>query len=586
MVLSNKIRLIKNRSLVEKKFYTMLLGGVLSSIVASLVLISDTIVAGFFIGDKAVTGIGLVTPIYSLAASLGIVIALGAPILYSKSIGDFNQEEANRVFGLSLIASLALGMILFLLVVFAGEGYLESYKTSSEILLMARDYLRWMRFVILLFPISYFLPGMVFADGDETLSFLANVVGSVSNLLLSILLAPRLGVSGISIGSLCGTLISLTICSFHFFKKRNNLRPSIYFSWHMLLSIVRLSVVDAVSLFTLSVFVEVMNHYVSFHFGSDMIIMVSVITLTTETAFLLDGIGNAMTPILSIFFSENCYCGVEKMWKLAKKSALFMGIIIAVIMFLTAPLIPGLLGINDSTAIVIAVMGIRIVALGMPFISLLYLLTSYYILRDKVRLSLSITVCYQLLLLLPLTIFSSKIWGLNGLFIGSAATLAITWFGVQILIRLRFGNDAWPLLLVEEMRNIKSWSYELTVRPEEIIGTISEIEETLGKLEIDSKVIRHIALLIEEIFMDIHDRNNGKAVNGECDIIMKKDMFQMIEMDDGVLFNISYDIDEPRSWREYVLSQLSSVWLESSGYIKAVSFNRNVFVISRYRPGT
>ena len=67
---------------------------------------------------------------------------------------------------------------------------------------------------------------------------------------------------------------------------------------------------------------------------------------------------------------------------------------------------------------------------------------------------------------------------------------------------------------------------------------------------------------------------------------MKKDMFQMIEMDDGVLFNISYDIDEPRSWREYVLSQLSSVWLESSGYIKAVSFNRNVFVISRYRPGT
>jgi hypothetical protein len=110
---------------------------------------------------------------------------------------------------------------------------------------------------------------------------------------------------------------------------------------------------------------------------------------------------------------------------------------------------------------------------------------------------------------------------------------------------------------------------------------MSEIEETLKNNRVENKIIRHIVILFEEMFMDIHDRNKGESVKGECDIIMTKDMFQMIEMDDGVLFNLSYEIDEPQSWREYVLSQMTSSWLVSSGYIKAVSFNRNVFRICR-----
>ena len=78
----------QNTGLIEKKFYSMLFGGVLSSLVISLVLISDTLVAGIMIGDEAVTGIGLVNPIYSFAASAGLIFSLGAPILYSRSIGN------------------------------------------------------------------------------------------------------------------------------------------------------------------------------------------------------------------------------------------------------------------------------------------------------------------------------------------------------------------------------------------------------------------------------------------------------------------------------------------------------------------
>ena len=103
------------KELTIKKFYSMLLGGIMSSIVVSLVLISDTTIAGILVGDKAVAGINLVAPAYSFAAFLGMIFALGAPILYSKALGSFNKVEADRVFHFGLTATLGSGILLSLL---------------------------------------------------------------------------------------------------------------------------------------------------------------------------------------------------------------------------------------------------------------------------------------------------------------------------------------------------------------------------------------------------------------------------------------------------------------------------------------
>lgn len=60
----------KQKTLMSKKFYSMLLGGTLTMMVVSVLLMSDSVIAGALIGADAVAGITLVTPLYSLAASL------------------------------------------------------------------------------------------------------------------------------------------------------------------------------------------------------------------------------------------------------------------------------------------------------------------------------------------------------------------------------------------------------------------------------------------------------------------------------------------------------------------------------------
>lgn len=121
----------------------------MSSIVVSLVLISDTTIAGILVGDKAVAGINLVAPAYSLAASFGMIFALGAPILYSKAVGSFNKKEADHVFRFGLTATLGSGILLFL--IFLSE------ESSIFLPLMLR-------------PRSLTMPGTI-CSGYELMSF-------------------------------------------------------------------------------------------------------------------------------------------------------------------------------------------------------------------------------------------------------------------------------------------------------------------------------------------------------------------------------------------------------------------------------
>ena len=337
-----------HRELTNRKFYSMILGGIMSSIVVSLVLISDTTIAGILVGDKAVAGINLVAPAYSLAASFGMIFALGAPILYSKAVGSFNKKEADHVFRFGLTATLGSGILLFLIFFVGGELYISSFDVAPEILDNARNYMFWIRIDVIFLPVSTFIPGMVFADGDELLSSLSDVVSTVANILLSVFLGRMFGVAGIGMASLAGTIVILGVCSLHFLKKRNSLKLGIYFSKSLLVSNFRYSVVDASSFLFLAIFVAVMNRYLTVRFGPDMLLIASIFTFVTELTFSLDGVGDAMTPVISIYISSDCNAGTRKIWREAKKTAIMMGLAFAMLLMLLAPFIPRILGFSDS----------------------------------------------------------------------------------------------------------------------------------------------------------------------------------------------------------------------------------------------
>ena len=399
---------------MSKKFFSMLLGGTLTYMVVSMLLMSDQVIAGFTIGSDAVAGITMVTPVYSLAAFFASVISQGVPILYSTEMGKFNKEKADQVFGLGILMALVVGVVMFAAICLFGNAYLRSSSLSAEILAQATGYLSWMRFTILVMPIQMLIGAAVYYDGDESISNIANVVQGIGNIVFSVILSRYMGIRGIGLASFLFNVISLVVFMCHFMKKSNSLRLNVFFSFGMLKDVARYSIIDSSSYLFLAVFTAALNFFVTSHYGSEYLILVSAITLSREFQLLFEGIGEAVGPIFSVYVGEKSREGLRSIYSLANKTAITEGIIVTIVLIIIAPAVPSVLDVTDPELVYWVVMGVSMTALGAAFVSLLYLLTSYYLVIEQIALGLAACAMRDVILSVSLVFVLGGIWGKFG----------------------------------------------------------------------------------------------------------------------------------------------------------------------------
>lgn len=569
----------RKKTLMSKKFFTMLLGGTLTMMVVSILLMSDSVIAGTVIGSDAVAGITLVTPIYSLTAFFGAVFSLGVPIIYSTEMGKFNKQGADQAFGFGLLASMVIGILLFGLTSIFGDSYLQSMTQPSEVLAQARGYLFWMRFTMLLLPIQMLIAAVVYSDGDETLSTVANVVQGLGNIGASILLSRIMGIKGISLASFLFNVIALLILLVHFMKKSNSLRWNLFYSGALLKSVVRYSIVDSSSYLFLAALTAVLNTFVVAQFGAEYLIVVSAVTLSRELQMVFDGIGEAITPILSVYLGEESKSGIRSIYRLANKTAIAEGIVVTILMIICAPLIPSVLDITDPEIVPHVVTGIRILSLGSAFVSLLYLLTSYYLVIEKIALGLVVSALRDVLFSATLAVLLGMLLGMNGMFMGLAAAPALAYAVLIIYLTRRYGREDCPLLLSELPDNVQSYLFDLYTEPEQIIGLQKKVEDLLVENGIDYRTVGKVKLLIEELYMLIREKNGNKGILSECSVMLRPEGVQLITKDDGVLFDISEDDVAVTS----LISLAVSAYMEKLGqnrrHLTTMSFNRSSFLV-------
>lgn len=570
--------MLTKKTFISSKFYSMLAGGILTSFFVAFTVMADAFIAGIKLGEDAVTAINLVLPVYSLASFFALLFSLGVPILYSKEVGAFEREEANRTFGVGILGTSISGIVLFIILIFGGNIYLEYMGAEGKVLLLARDYLYWIKYVVIILPLRTLLSEMIFSDGNEGLSTLANAVSTVTNIILSILLAPLMGTSGLGLASFVSLILSIVILIFHFMKKENSLHPNLYFSIAKLRIIIRYSIVDSSTYLFLMLFMSIMNRYVVKNFGSGMLILIAIVSFIKEVQFVFDGVGAALTPIISVYLGERTYQGVNEVWKLARKTAVIESIIVTAVIIICAPIIVGFLGIEDPQKAQIAVWGLRIMSLTLIFTSRMYLDSSYFILIDKIPLGVLICALRDLVVSAPLAAFGGWLWGIYGMFIGLMIAPALGYLLSYIYICLRYDKDSYVLFIppMEKERHI--WMYEFEVRPELITATRDQIGNTLKDNGQSSSTVNRVMVLFEELFMLVYDLNPGKTVLAEC-IVEVGNNVHIITKDNGVYYDLTDTDHKVDSFRSFVVSGFTEKLVYKKINFTSLSFNRNAFEI-------
>ena len=568
------------KTLMSEKFISMLLGGTITRIVAILLFIADSIIGGRILGEDALAGISLVSPLFSGAIFISMIFSTGVPVLYGKSIGRFDKEEADRFFGFGLFISTLVGVTIFILSFFVGDLYLDFFNAPEAVVSHAEKYLFWMSFVFLIVPLQSYISEMVYEDGDEILSAGSDILQTLINIPLSIILCLKLGTAGLSLGTFITTLAGLIILLLHFPKKTNSLKPNLYFSFTVLRDAVRYSLIDACSYLFLAFYAIILEKYVVLRFGSDKLVVISMIITITELSILFDGIGDAMSPILTLYLGEEAFQGMNDIFSLARKTSNIEGIVVSVLVIIFAPVIPAILGIEDTASVSLCADAARIVSLGFVFTSLLFLLSSYYLLLEKIALSLMICMLRDFLLPTAMALLCGEIFGIYGMFAGLAVAPFLAAVITTLSIRRKYGCAEYPMLIPEEKQKKVSVLYDFMVSPEATMRICDEVESALTLRGYEKKLVMRVRLIVEELFMLIYEINEKKTVLAECVLVMCSDHIKLMEMDNGRVFDLT-DEDMPvNSLRAYIITQFSSSYVKRKKFMPALSENRNTFSIS------
>ena len=533
----------RNKIFCEERFKTLLGASTVGMIIPIVVILSNAAIVGNVLDERALSAWNVFTPLLNFFIGVADIVSIGTCYVYTYKIGETDKSGADKVFGQSLLVSVVLSAITYFASGACFEIYLNYLNLSPEITQYAQDCFCYYRYVLMLYPVYFLLSDMVLMDGDAACSYLSNVLLLVGGITVSVVACTNMGISGIGVGALVGTLGAILALCLHFFRKSNSLRPRFHFSFKLFAVTLKYSIVDASLYLLVGLQTFILNKYVIFNYGEFNLPVLTLVTSVIQLTIIFDGIGQAMTPLANVYHGEKNPEGVRKVMKISIKAALAEGLIFTLILAI--------------------------------FAALLFLFTSYFLVRQSIGHSL--TICALKDLLMPvLCVFAfGALLGFSGVWVGLSLAPFLTLIIGTLLSLLRFKGKKFPLFLDESEKH--HYSFDFVVTTENTMSIQQKVREILTQEGVSSKNITKALLIIEEIYMFLIDYNAPKVLLSELTIVVGKHV-QMIFRDDGKIFDITSEISATSSFRGFVLKNIM-INQEDKKNITTTSYNRNFIIL-------
>lgn len=559
----------------ERKFGSMFLSGTFTKAVMYIMLLCDSIIAGYFIGETGVAAINAITPVTGIVTFFGDLVSTGVGIVFTREIGAMRKQRADEIYGQGLIISISIGLISALTIFFIQDIYFSVNNITGDILDKALQYYRLAPINAFLTIVIFYLEQMVYSDGDELCNNICYAFQIGGNIVCSIILAKFYGMVGIILGSVIGNSLGIAACCWHYFRKGNTL----HFVWHLsikdFLLTSRYSIVDSSVYLCWALMDYVMIGFVSNNYGESGLITLAVVVSLIEFGVVMDGVGMAMQPLIGTYYGEKNHVLIKRVMKSGIKAALIEGIAATALIWIFAKQFCGLFGITGGDALEPSITAIRIVSLGFMFCSAVSLTTSYYMLIDRIRMATCFACLQNGLLYILIPIVGSLVLGFNGLWAGFVLAPVLTLITAFTFVYFKYGKSNFPFLLKDIESEIIVLDDVLTSKTAAKLSR--QVSDILIKHQYSKDTITHAALFIEEMGLTILDKNRDKKkdILVELSLFFEKDSLVIIERDSGILFDITDPDQKIEGLSAFVLSGLMEAHKEKA-YLTTTGYNRNM----------
>ena len=194
---------------IGKLLVNMALPMIISMLVQALYNVVDSIYVSR-ISESAVTALSLAFPVQNLQIGFAVGIGVGINSLLSKSLGEGNQEAANRTAGNGMILMFLVVAAFMLFGIFGVRPYYEIQSTVQETVEGGIAYSRIYCLFVLGSFMQIYAERLLQSTGRTVLTMVTQATGAIVNIILDPIFIfgwfgmPALGMAGAAIATVIG----------------------------------------------------------------------------------------------------------------------------------------------------------------------------------------------------------------------------------------------------------------------------------------------------------------------------------------------------------------------------------------------
>ena len=428
---------------VRKTYRRYLAAAFGSSFISTIYSFVDMIVVGQYQGPSGTAALALISPVWNIIFSLGMLFGIGGSVHFGMLRGEKDNVPGteNRYFTSALYVTGTLSALIMTVLLCFDGAIFRALGAEGELLTLALDYFRPVRFAVPCYMLGQVVAAFLRNDNDPGLATAAVLIGGLFNVFgdCYFTFVLDMGLFGAGLATAIGSALTLAIMLTHFFKKKNTLR---LVPIHQLSGTVGRMIETGFSAFfadlAMGIVTALLNRGIVRYAGTDALAVYGVIVYVGTCAQCSAySVGQAAQPLFSINFGARKWDRIRQTQTCAIRSVIvfslfWTGVSMAfpeqiVRIFMDAT--PGVLEIAPTI--------IRIYAtsfLLLPF----NIYSAYYfqsIMRARAALWLAVArglvISGGLILLLPL------IFKATGLWIAMPITDAIT-FAATLFLTIRY----------------------------------------------------------------------------------------------------------------------------------------------------
>lgn len=213
-------------SAVSRQFAQYVSCNVLGMIGLSCYILADTFFVSKAMGSLGLAALNFAIPLYSLINATGLMLGVGGATQYTLVRSKEGIRHANAIFTNLVLTALSIGLLIFLLGLFAAPTLATWLGANGNALSMTTSYLRILMRFAPAFLLNQTTLAFVRNDGSPHIAMAAMLTGSFANVILDyVFMFPmKMGISGAAIATGFSPIFSLFVLSIHFFRKQHTLK--------------------------------------------------------------------------------------------------------------------------------------------------------------------------------------------------------------------------------------------------------------------------------------------------------------------------------------------------------------------------